>query len=530
MAQTGDHRVVAGAGRDRLVAALHEGVRTRDRIVEVLTGDLAEHRGARGQRLILVLDEAFIADDDVVALAGRERAAAQTADDHVVTGACGDVVVADHRVHGIQRRVASAVQVTALDPVAQATGRLVGDATLVAEYGVVAVADRDRVVTQTCDHDVAAVAGAAGAGTYRDRVIAALQEGFRQIQILARHLTQHRRVRGVGLVLVLDEALVGQRDVVAVGDRDSIATQAADHHVVADARVDGVVADHRVQRIQRREPGFVQVAALDAIPQAARRLIRDAALVGQHDVVAADDRDHVMAQTGDDCVVAGAGGDRLDAALHEGVEAARRIVQMLTRDLGEHRGARGQRLILVLDEALIAEDDVVPFAGRECAAAQTADDHVVTGARGDVVVADDGPGRIERRETGAIQVTALDSVGQAAAGLECRRTVVAEYDVVPTDDRDIVISETRDHDVVAETGRDLVVAALHGGLRARPQVRRRHRVEDPGAQLEGDDAVVAEDGVVAVGDRDRVTAEAAGHGVVARSGVDGVIATRDHEA
>ena len=317
----------------------------------------------------------------------------------------------------------------------------------------------------------------------------------------------------------MDKAFIAQDDVRAFTDCDSSAAQSADDDVVTVSGRDVVVADSSFTRIQYRYSVSVQEQAVDLVEQAAVVLERDRSFVCQDVVRAAVDRNRVAAQTCDDDIGARTGRDRFIAALQE----VFRCVQVRARDLCQDRVAAGHSLILVVDKAFIADDEVRAFARRDRPAAQTADHDVVSVSGRDVVVADRHASNIQHRQTVTVEVEALDPISQGAAGLERDLALVSHDDVVAVADRDLVISQATDHDIVTRVGVDTHlddVVATRYERAVIIQVQARYLVHQRPTVLIQDDARIAEDDVGPIFDRDVVFETATDHNVVALAGED----------
>ena len=180
----------------------------------------------------------------------------------------------------------------------------------------------------------------------------------------------------------------------------------------------------------------------------------------------------------------------------------------------------------VIDEAVVAEHDIHAGTGVHGVPGHSANQDVVVDAGRDRVSAADG-------SADALTIPIVNSCTETCtAGRRCGRgdlPAVAEDDVLAVARVDRVVAGAAEDDVVAVAGGDGVVAAHAGGERPDAvDVVRARRVRG-GAMLRDffgevvDQAVVAEDDVVAV---ERRRAAAAGEGV------DGVVAAaaEDHVA
>ena len=269
-------------------------------------------------------------------------------------------------------------------------------------------------------------------------------------------------------------------------------------------------------------------------------------MVADDDVVAAQSRDDIAARAANDEVVA--------AAHHD-------LVVVAEADI-EGFGPLHAALRIKGDLAVVAEDHVgigVGLAGVDRVGAQAAEHHVGARARGDdvaraaIAVADHprpdaelvgdeavvaqhdicARARGDGVAAGAtdhevVAVTDLDpvvaSVGGVGrgeldphAGLEHRVAVVADDDVAAAQRRDDVGPGAADDEVVAAADLDLVVAAEAGIEALGP--------DHPTGRIEGDVAVIAEDDVgvgVGLAGIDRVAAQAAEHEIRAGLGGDRV--------
>ena len=112
-------------------------------------------------------------------------------------------------------------------------------------------------------------------------------------------LRQAQHARRIG-----QAAVIAEHHAVASPNRDAVRPNAADHHIIARAQGDGVVAARgRRVRLDRR--------------QDARR-VGHAAVMADHDVVAGTPADRIRPNAAEDGVVAGAQGDLVSRAANRG--------------------------------------------------------------------------------------------------------------------------------------------------------------------------------------------------------------------
>ena len=501
------HDICAGPRGDRVRARAAEdqvGTRARQNLV-VATERRIDTLGERDAAESVEGDVAVAAEDDVrvrIVLAGIDRVAAEAAEDEVGAGT-GDDGVATATADALAESLAQ-------DAVHEVDGAVI------AEHEVGTDAGGDGVAAGAAEHDVVAVARA-------DDVVA------RHALVLGRDAHELALREGRRTVVAEDDVEPGTRG-------DVVGADAAEHHVVALARHDGVAAAeggfHRLDRDQDpvQEHGAAVVAedhvgarsGLDLVgPDAADD---DAAAIAEGDLVA--------------CACRGGGGRRLEhAALRvEGrlaVVAEHRAAAVASRDDVAARTAEDHGHAVADSDRVVTADVVVgrldhdrQAGGGEPGMAGIAEDdvgagaelHAVAEARSDAVAtgtADDGVAAAAERD----RVLVADLRADAGdldddAGLEIGLAAVAEHDVVAVADGDRVAARAAEHDVVAVADGDRVVAADRGV--------ERERALDQAEGIEGDDAVVAQDDRALVAAPDRIAAHTAEHDVVARAEGDRV--------
>ena len=420
-----------------------------------------------------------------------QRAASQAPEAHVeVVGAEVDVgvVAGDHVVAGAA--VEAVVVVERTDDVAAADEDVVAVA---AEHRVAALLAQDEVAAVIAMDQVIAAAHVGG-GVQRcigQRALAGQQQFGRDGRQAQRRDEVATRPHG--------QALVAEDQVGPCTGVDLVARTAAHQHVVAAAGVDEVGA---VVDLQERD-------GLDALHgelmHRKRRECRggligrargDAAVVAEDDVVAVAAVDDIGASAAQHDVLAGAGGDAVVTAQPRGqgdgpdavdVVAAHRVQRVqLQQFLGQ-----------VVDEAVVAEDDVAAVQRRRAAAAGKAVDGVVAATADNDVAADaGGEGVVAVAELvgHAVERAPVDGrdqaqhlhlvvvVGRVAhrAGARLVDTnvdaedaaVVAEDDVLAAAGIDDIAALPADDDVVAAVVGDGVTGAIAGfGVHAFQQIQ-----------------------------------------------------------
>ncbi len=494
-ALTTEDDVVARPGVNLVVAA-EVGCLGVDRGEDERVGERREGQGARVDGATGHCEQApVIAEDEVVACAGVDHIASGAAEHEVVARAGGDRVAA--AVDRVGRRDAVDVGgqrvVTCARQRVRALGRGVVDVAVVAEHDVVAVPGIDRIVEHAAEHDVLA-------GSRDDRVVAAAVRRNRGEEPERDRLgAELRRVRMGGA----DLAVVAEDDVHAVAGVDRVAAEAT--------------------RVGDGGPDEAEAVA------------------GEGDQLSVLAADHdVVAVTGGDCVVAA--GVRLQAPD--------------TVDRGWVRVVAGERPTALygspVDQAGVADHDVVPVTGTDRVRADAAQDDVGLRAGGDRVAAADE--RLDRRDETERDRLVAKAVRVGAGSRDL--AVVAEDEVAAFTGIDDVapdpggvgrnVRRPRARRRASRLGNDLAVFPADHHIRARPG--RDHvgaagvRVERPDAvdrrriavdRRVVDEAVVAEHDVaarrgrhrlVAVG-RDGVGVDAADDDVVAEAGGHLIVAT-----
>ena len=410
-----------------------------------------------------VVDQAVVAEDDVVAIARRRTRCAVQADagegvDDVVASAAehdvapdagGDRVAAadlacrHHRGdEGVGQWPIGRVACCTSDlvHVALAADQVVvqhQQAPVVAEDHVVAPAAVQQVATRTAHDDVVVAAAV-------DGVCRAV--GERDADDLAdRHLMHaelHQRVVGARRRHL---AGIAEDDVLAVAGVDRVTGLAPEHDVVGIARGDAVAAAHgrgdrpdavdvdRAQRVagslalqdflgQVVDQAVVAEDDVVAVGCGRRRVGRGIAGCRGHqaagetvdEVVATATEDHVAADAGGEGVVAvaeliaravdRAGIDRRHQAQHLDLVVVVGLVGQRVADRAV--GQRGHHAVDPEDAAMVAEDDVLAAAGVDAVAALAAEDDVVGKLVGDDIgLAERGCGvdafhHVERDEVG----------------------------------------------------------------------------------------------------------------------------------
>ena len=195
----------------------------------------------------------------------------------------------------------------------------------------------------------------------------------------------------------------------------------------------------------------------------------------------------------EDDVVTFAGCERIaSSATHHDVVAAASCDGVHVAVSGVARGHAGQRAGAVCDTAVVADCHVVSITRGDVVGAIAGEDHVETGSGGDGVVA-----------------AQLRSHGAEMCSPSVRRyccTVIAQHDVIAVGYVDDIAADATGHEVVPVARVDHVVAARTDGGRG-------HRLHDAGLDL--DLAIVADNHIVASLDGDRVAGRATNNDVVA---------------
>ena len=539
-----EHQVVAGARVDRVVrraadddvvaVACEDGVVAADARVDC-RDDVDRCRIAVDGDPV---DEAAVAQDDVVACVRVDRVAGHAAEHDVLARAGEDAVVtadADAIVamtpNVMPRRRLRRIRRRRVDPAAVAEHHVATLARVdliaggAADDDVVAVAGEDRVAAtdrrvqrrddvEVCrdavggdvveraavaeDQVVAArqrrivSAGHAaeddvGARAGHDAVVAADGRRDRRDQAEGHPQAGLRRVRGRRV----DPAAVAEHHVAALAGVDHVAGRAADHHVVAVARDDQVAAADR--RIERGHEVEVR-----------RRAVKDdvvqRAVVTEHEVVAGARVDRVVGRAAEHDV---------GAPSRSRTSSSPPMIRRDRRDHAERHAQAGLRRVRRrrVDPAAVAEHDVAALAGVDHVAGRATDHDVVAVGRDDRVAA--AVARVQRRDD--IEVGRL-----AVQRDELERAVVAKHQVVARCDVDHVVGGAAEDDVGARAGHD---------ARRRRRRSDRDRRDDAERHAEAglrrvrdrrvDPAAVAEHHVAALAGVDHVARRAADHHVVA---------------
>ena len=514
-----DEVVLAQVAEDQVVAAIAFDV------VVAVPADAGEVFHRHPGRARVDRDAPGLVNHRAVAL---DHVLAHLAEDDVVAGAAGNVVVAERGRVGVV-----VVVVQAHEALHHAVGvelRSAGDQR-------VAVAVVDDSARQRTHAQVVSATGAQEVGVVAGDQIVTRATVDQIVAVLATQRVDRAAVAGCQVAdMAADDVVVvlATQDAVAAlaADQDVLAVVAADQVGAATVGVLGIDRGpgermHRAHvggRDQRGVERHVQRQQRKVDPLFAAELVLglDLAVVAEDQVVAGIATEGVARRAAEDDVVAEAGNDRVGTA----VVRCHRADDV---DVARIEVAKGRRRITLLehvvDEAVVAQHDVLAGRAVDHVARHAADDDVVVAAGADVVGTTDG---------GADALDQADSelMHRVLAGQIARRcgdlAAVAEDDVLAVAGHDRVGAEPRDHDVLAVAGGDLVVAAHAGGDRHHEvDVVRARRVAGVDARALVDQVVdlpvVAEDDVVAI-DRRRTAAAA--------EGVDDVVRTaaEDHVA
>ena len=490
---------------------------------------------------VLAFDLALIAEHQVVAGTGVDHVVAATAEDHVAQVTAGDRVdaaVAEIAVARCFDLADGEVMHRELDLAAIGLVAVVGSQlAAVAQGDVEAAAGVQRVVAEAPEHDVVAVAGL-------DVVVAAERGEHRPHTV---DVVRARRVGGFGELdlfgQVVDQTMITEHDVVAVGRSraaaaaervDRVVAAAAEDHVAATAGGDRVVAiaelvgravqGARVDRGHASEhlhlvvvvsPGDARDVGVDHRRVRTRVHAKQPAMVAEDDVLAAARVDHIGTLPADDDVVRGLDADRRvcnEVALAESRQGVDAFDHVQSRDVGVCGSVVVGREVAHV--ALVAEDHIGTRAAVDRVDTVATEQAVAAGVALYVVVS--AVGRLVGADVGNL---AHDQDLLNVGNLLQHDAVVAEDDVVAVVALDRVLA----HDQVVAVGFRVVVG--------RPgRIGCRH-----GQQAADDidvDTRVAVDAVVAAVAEDRVVARAAGQHVTELAAADRVVAAAaiDHDA
>ena len=249
-----DDDLVAGAKRNRVIAARRRGIR----------GHARQNTGGPGNR-------AVVSQHDVIACTGGDAVRPGAAEDDAVADAEGQHIrAAISRIGGLSEAQYA---------------RRVEEAAIVAEDNVGTGTDLDRVCPHAADDDL--VAGAEG-----DHVADARSRGIRC------HADQDAGSPG-------NRAVVAQHDIVAGPGRDAVRAGPADDDLVAGAEADGVVASNARRRRLCRGQNAREEAQSAAIAK------HDVIAIARRDPIGAGSaEDDVVARAQGDLIARAAERDR----------------------------------------------------------------------------------------------------------------------------------------------------------------------------------------------------------------------------